>query len=182
MEKQLFTISVFSENTVGLLSQVAIIFTRRVINIESISASECSIPGVHKWTITAVSTREIMEKVVKQIEKCVDVLKAFLWTDEDVVYQEVALYKVPTQKLLDEQSIEQIIRRHGARILDVTREYTVIEKTGHRDETAALFEELKRFDIRQFVRSGRVTVTKSPRELVTEFLAQQQIRASKSEK
>ncbi|MGN1173505.1 MAG: acetolactate synthase small subunit, partial [Muribaculaceae bacterium] len=66
MDKELFTVSVFSENTVGLMSQVTIIFTRRCINIESICASECSIPGVHKWTITAWSTREVMEKVVKQ--------------------------------------------------------------------------------------------------------------------
>ncbi len=177
MEKQLFTISVFSENTVGLLSRVALIFTRRCINVESISASECSIPGVHKWTITAYSTREVMEKLVKQIEKCVDVIRAFLWTEEDIVYQEVALYKVSTPLLLDEPHLEQIIRHHGARILDVTREYTVIEKTGHNDETEALFQELKRYDIRQFVRSGRVTVTKSPRELVTEYIEKQNKKA-----
>lgn len=177
MEKQLYTISVFSENTVGLLSRVALIFTRRNINVESISASECSIPGVHKWTITAYSTYDVMEKLVKQIEKCVDVIRAFLWTDDDIVYQEVALYKVSTALLMDEPHLEQIIRNHGARILDVTREYTVIEKTGHNDETTALFEELKRYDIRQFVRSGRVTVTKSPRELVTEYIEEQNVRA-----
>ena len=80
---------------------------------------------------------------------------------------------------MDEPHLEQIIRNHGARILDVTREYTVIEKTGHNDETTALFEELKRYDIRQFVRSGRVTVTKSPRELVTEYIEKQNVRAKK---
>lgn len=179
MEKQLFTVSIFSENTVGILSQVTIIFTRRCINIESMSASECSIPGIHKSTITAWSTRDVMEKVVKQIEKCVDVLRAFLWTDDDIVYQEVALYKVSTSLLIDEPHLEKIIRAHGARILDVTKEYTVIEKTGHYRETQALFEELKRYDIRQFVRSGRITVTKSPREYVTEYIAEQEIRAKK---
>ena len=91
MEKQLFTVSIFSENTVGILSQVTMIFTRRCINIESLSASECSIPGIHKSTITAWSNRDVMEKVVKQIEKCVDVLRAFLWTDDDIVYQEILL-------------------------------------------------------------------------------------------
>ncbi len=173
MEQQLFTISIFSENTVGLLSQVSVIFTRRNINIESISASACSIPGLHKWTITAWSTREALEKLARQIEKCIDVVKVFVYDDDEIVYQEVALYKVATKLLLDEPHLEKVIRTHGARILDVTHDYTVIEKTGHYRETEALFNELKRYDIKQFVRSGRVTVTKSPQEFVTAYIASQ---------
>lgn len=180
-EKELFTVSVFSENTVGLLSQVALIYTRRCINIESISASTCSIPGVIKWTITSMGTREVMEKVVLQIEKCIDVLKAFLYTDRDIVYQEVALYKVDTSLILDEPHLEEIIRRHNARILDINRGFTVIEKTGHYSETTALFEELKRYNLRQFVRSGRVTITKSERELVTEYIEKQNQRKNDSQ-
>lgn len=181
MEKQLFTVSVFSENTVGLLNQVTIIYTRRSINIESISASACSIPGVHKFTLTSWSDRETMEKVVAQIEKRIDVIKAFLYTDDDIVYQEVALYKVPTEKLLEEKNLEWIIRRHNARILEITPEYTVIEKTGHRDETESLFEALKRYDIRQFARSGRVTITKDPAEYVTEYIAMQEAKKNGNE-
>lgn len=173
MDKQLFTISVFSENNVGVLNQVTIIFTRRCINLESISASPTSIPGVHKLTFTAYGDRRQMEKVVQQIEKRIDVIKAFLHTDDEIVYQEVALYKVPTDKLLIESNLENIIRHHGARILDITPEYTILEKTGHNDETEALFKELKRYDIRQFVRSGRVTVTKSPIEHVSNYIEQQ---------
>lgn len=176
MEKQLYTISIFSENTVGLLSQVSVIFTRRGINIESISASTCSIPGIHKWTITAFSNRETLEKLVRQIEKCIDVLKVFFYDDDEIVYQEVALYKVSTKLLIDEPHLEKIIRNHGARIIDVTHEFTVIEKTGHYRETEALFQELKRYDIKQFSRSGRVSVTKSPFEYVTEYINQQEAR------
>lgn len=175
-DKQLFTVSVFSENTVGLLNQVTIIYTRRSINIESISASACSIPGVHKFTLTSWSDRETMEKVVRQIEKRIDVIKAFLYTDDDIVYQEVALYKVPTENLLEEKNLEWIIRRHNARILEITPEYTVIEKTGHRDETEALFEALKRYGIRQFARSGRVTITKDTTEHVTDYINEQEQR------
>ena len=173
---KLFTITVFSENHVGLLNQLSIIFTRRCLNIESVSASRCSIPGVHKTTMTCYSDRVTMEKVISQIEKRIDVLKAFLYTDDEIVYQEVALYKVPTCKLLDEEHLEEIIRRHNARILEISRDNTIIEKTGHNDETEALFEELKRYDIRQFVRSGRVAITKSPHELVDRFLAEQEER------
>ena len=177
MEKQLFTVTVFSENQVGLLNQISIIYTRRCLNIESLSVSPSSIEGIHKFTITTWSDRVTMEKVVKQIEKRIDVLKSFLYTDDEIVYQEIALYKVPTEQLLNETNLETIIRRHNARILEITKEYTVIEKSGHSDETEALFEELKHYDIRQFVRSGRVAITKSPEEYVTMFLEEQARRA-----
>lgn len=173
-DTRLFTMSAFAENAVGVLNQVTAIYTRRGINIESITASPCSIPGVHKFTITSHSNRATMEKVVRQIEKRIDVIKAFLYTDDDIVYQEVALYKVPTEKLLVEKHLEWIIRKHSARILEITPEYTVIEKTGHRDETESLFEALKRYDIRQFARSGRVTITKDPFEYVTALLAERE--------
>ncbi len=181
MEKQLFTVTVFSENQVGLLNQISIIYTRRCLNIESLSVSPSSIEGVHKFTITTWSDRETMEKVVKQIEKRIDVLKSFLYTDDEIVYQEIALYKVPTARLLDETKLEVIIRRHNARILEITSDYTVIEKTGHSDETEALFEELKHYDIRQFVRSGRVAITKSPLEYVTMFIEEQARRREEGE-
>lgn len=170
-QSTLYTIVVFSENHVGLLNQLSIIFTRRCLNIESISASACSTPGIHKITITCHSDAEMMDKVIKQIEKRIDVIRAFCYDDSEIVYQEVALYKVPTSKMLDRNHVESIIRRHGARILDITPVYTVIEKTGHYDETEALFHELKRYDIKQFMRSGRVVVTRSPFEAVDDFLA-----------
>lgn len=181
MEKQLFTVTVFSENQVGLLNQISIIYTRRCLNIESLSVSPSSIKGIHKFTITTWSDRVTMEKVIKQIDKRIDVLKSFLYTDDEIVYQEIALYKVPTIKLLEEKNLEVIIRNHNARILEITQEYTVIEKSGHSDETEALFEELKHYDIKQFVRSGRVAITKSPIEYVTLFLEQQRERLKRLE-
>lgn len=171
-ESTLYTVTVFSENHVGLLNQLSIIFTRRCLNIESISASTCSIPGVHKIVITCHSSQSMMDKVIGQIEKRIDVIKAFYFTDDEIVYQEVALYKVPTPVMLRENHVEEIIRRHNARILEITPEYTVIEKTGHYSETEELFRELQRYELKQFMRSGRVAVTRSPIEHVDNFLNQ----------
>ena len=176
MEKKMFTISVFTENQVGLLNRISIIFTRRGINLEIVSSSPSSVVGVHKMNFLVAGEREALEKVVKQIEKCVDVLRAFLYTDDEIVYQEVALYKVPTVRLLDEPNLERIIRVHNARILEITRDYTVIEKTGHETETQALYELLTQYDIQQFIRSGRICVTKSPTEHFSRFLSEQEIR------
>ena len=175
-QQTLYTVTVYSENQVGLLNQISIIFTRRQLNIESLSVSGSAIEGVHKFTITTYSDRETMEKLVKQIEKRIDVLRAFFYTDDEIIFQEVALYKIPTDKLLDDRSIEDLIRKHNARILEVNRTYTVIEKSGHPDETQSLFEELSRYDVMQFVRSGRVAITKSTVEHVSIFLQEQQYR------
>ena len=176
MDNKMFTISVFTENRVGILNRVSIIFTRRGINLESVSSSPSAEPGVHKMNFLVSGDRDILEKVVNQIEKCVDVLRAYLYTDDEIVYQEVALYKVPTVRLLDEPNLERIIRVHNARILEITREYTVIEKTGHETETQALYELLKQYGIQQFIRSGRICVTKSPTEHFSRFLEEQEAR------
>ncbi len=130
---------------------------------------------------SCTSDRATMEKVIKQIERCIDVLRAFLYTDDEIVYQEIALYKVPTQRLLDEKNLERIIRVHNARILEISRDYTIIEKTGHEYETQALYELLKQYDILQFIRSGRICVTKSPTEHFTRFLEEQEVRRQKVE-
>lgn len=167
-----YTLTVFSENTVGILNLISIVYTRRSINIETISASTTAVPGIYKTTVLSYSTRSQMEKVVAQIEKAIYVVKAYLYTDDEIIHQEVALYKVQTAKLLEEKNLEQIIRKHNARILDITPKFTVIEKTGHRDETEALFQELQNYDLLQFVRSGRVCVTKDTVEHVSAYLAQ----------
>lgn len=178
-ETRTFTLTVFSENTVGILNLISIVYTRRSINVESISASATAIPGITKTTILSYSDRETMEKVVSQIEKAIYVVKAYLYTDDEIIHQEVALYKVGTAALIAENKIEKIIREHNARILEITSDFTVIEKTGHRNETEALFRELQKYDMRQFVRSGRVCVTKDPIEHVSAYLAMREQQMKK---
>ena len=83
-DKKLYTVAVFTENRVGILNQISIIYTRRKLNIETLSVSPSSIEGVHKFTITAYSDQPTIDKLVKQIEKRIDVLKAFLIEGENV--------------------------------------------------------------------------------------------------
>jgi len=164
-EKTLYTVTIFSENTVGLLNQITIIFTRRGVNIETLSVSPSAIQGIHKFTITAFSDRDSITKIVKQIDKRIDIVKSYFNIDNDLVFQEIALYKLSTAKLLSLGSIEDIIRRYNARILDMTEEWVTLEKTGHYEETQALFKELsEKTGVLQFVRSGRIAITKSNAE------------------
>jgi acetolactate synthase-1/3 small subunit len=157
--KEQYTISVFTENQIGLLNRVSIIFTRRYINIESITASESEVRGIHRYTIVITEEIELVKKVVKQLEKQVDVVKAFFHPNDQVVYQEIALYKL-SGIVIKDLPIEKIIRRHHARILAVEQEFTILEKTGYKEETQELFNELEPFGILEFVRSGRVAITK----------------------
>ena len=122
-----YIITVFSENKVGLLSQITTVFTCRDINIESLTTSESSIPGIHKFTIVVITDPEKIEKLVKQIEKKIDVLKAFVFTPDEVVQQEIALYKVTRSN-----SVEKLVRDHHVRILEICDDYIVLEKTGHK--------------------------------------------------
>jgi acetolactate synthase-1/3 small subunit len=170
MEEKEFTIIAFSENSIGLLNRLTIIFTRRHINIESLTVSESAIQGIFKFTIVVYTSRIQIEKVVKQITKVVDVLKAFYLCQEEIIYQEIALYKVPSEALLETDELETLIRRHNARILEVTPDYTAIEKTGHKNETQQLFDDMKKFKVMQFTRSGRVAVTRATRERLSEYL------------
>ncbi len=168
--QQEFTLTIFSENHVGLLNQITTAFTRRSINIESLNTSESSMEGIHKFTIVVFSTREQIEKLVGQLEKKIDVLKVFVFTTDEIIHQELALYKVPTAALLSGNEIENIVRTYGARIMEVTAEYTVIEKTGHQDETQELFLKLDKYGVLQFIRSGRVAITKLRTELLEKYL------------
>jgi acetolactate synthase I/III small subunit len=168
--KQEYIITVYSENHIGLLTRITIVFTRRKINIESLTVSESAIQGVFKFTIVINCTEEQVQKVVSQIDKLVDVLKAFYFTNDQMIYQEIALYKVSTELLYESDIIERLVRNSGARILEITREYTVIEKTGHKEDTQELFEQLNKFKVMQFIRSGRVALTRDPIERLSEFL------------
>jgi acetolactate synthase-1/3 small subunit len=168
--KQEYIITVFSENHIGLLGRITIIFTRRKINIDSLTVSESAISGVYKFTIVINETPDRVQRVVGQLEKVVDVLKVYANTNDEMIYQEIALYKVSTEFIFDSDKIEKIVRNSGARILEITRDYVVIEKTGHSHETQHLFDELNPYGVSQFIRSGRVAITRSNIEKLSEFL------------
>ena len=165
MDKE-FIITIFSENTVGLLSQITTVFTHRNGNIESITASESAIDGIYKHTIKVRNDEDKVANLVKQIEKKIAVLKVFCSTPNEVVLQELALYKVKRSR-----NVEDLVRRHNVRILDIHDEYIVLEKTGHRDEIRELYKMLSPYGVIQFVCSGQVAIIKSRSELLDEYLS-----------
>lgn len=170
-KKTFYTLIVFSENFAGLLNQVTAVFTRRQVNIESLNVSASSIKGVHKYTITCWSDEEQIQLITKQIEKRIDVLQAHYYTDDQIFIQEVALYKLQTSVVLENPDISSAIRCHGARIVEVNPTYTVVSKKGQTEDILSLYDALNEYKcVLQYVRSGRIAITKSSKEYLDEFL------------
>jgi acetolactate synthase-1/3 small subunit len=159
--KQEYTITVYTENQIGLLNRIAIMFSRRKINIESLNTSPSEVEGIHRFTILIHEAEDVVKKLARQIEKQVDVLKAYYNTNDEIVWQELALYKVPTEVIAEKAKVERLLREHGARAVVIRRDYTIFETSGHREETAKLITVLEPFGLIEFVRSARVAIIKN---------------------
>jgi len=169
MKKIKYTISIYTENNVGLLNRISAIFLKRHINIRSITSSESEITNIYRFIIVVKVDSERIIKLIKQIEKQIEVIAAFYHTDEETIFLETALYKVKSKSLFKERQIQNIIKESRANIVTVKPEYFVIEKTGWREETEDLYNKLKKYGLLQFVRSGRISVSKKSME-ITKYL------------
>lgn len=165
MEKKWYTISVYSENNVGLLNRISGIFLKRHINIESLNVSKSEIDDVSKFTIVINTTEKWVRNIVGQIEKQIEVIKAFYHTDDETIYQESALFKINSALLFDERQIQNIIKESNSQIVTVSRDFFVLAKSGRRNEIDEMYDQLKPFGIMQFVRSGRITVSKDKMQI-----------------
>jgi acetolactate synthase-1/3 small subunit len=160
MSKQEYTITVYTENQIGLINRIAIIFSRRKINIESLNTSPSEIEGIHRFTIVINETEEVVRKLCRQLEKQVEILKAYFNTNDEIIWQELALYKVSTDEIAEKVKVERLLREYGARAVVIRKDYTVFETTGQREETDRLVKALEPYGLIEFVRSARVAIIK----------------------
>ena len=160
INKQEFNITLYTENHVGLLSQVASIFTRRKINIESLNTSPSEVEGIYRFNVVIIETDELMNKLIRHLEKLNGVIKAYYHSNNDVIWQEMALYKMPTSIIEEQLNVERLLRRYGARVVVIRKDYTVFEASGHREETDNLITLLQPYGLIEFVRSARVAIIK----------------------
>ena len=170
-EKTLYTLLVYSENIAGIRNQITAVFTRRQVNIESLNVSASSIPGLHKYTITAWSNEDQITKITRQIEKKIDVVKATFYRDEELYIRETGLYKLSTPDVMANPEISRTVRRNDAFITEVNPIYVIVMKSGRTEEIMTLYDKLNAFGcILQYTRSGRIAVTRSTQEEVSKYL------------
>jgi len=160
MEKQEFTITLYSENSVGLIGRISNIFSRRKINIESLNTSPSEVEGIHRFTIVITETEEVVRKLCRQIEKQIDILKAYFNTNDELIWQEQALYKVPADVVNEKVYVERLLRQYGANVVVIRPDYIVFETAGHREEIDRLTEELTKYGLIEFVRGARIAIIK----------------------
>lgn len=171
-ENILYTFIIFSENTAGILNEITSVFSRRQVNIESLNTSASGVEGLHRYTITCCTNQQTATLISKQIEKKIGVVKSdFYSSDQDVFFDEVALYKISSEKLLTDPMISKAIRRTGGRVLEVNTVYTLVSLSGKPEEIKNFYATLTKYDcILQFVRSGPIAITRSKREQLAEYL------------
>jgi len=168
-EIKTITISIYTENNIGLLNRVSAIFQRRTINIESLTTSQSEIDGVNRFVIVVNITESQAKKIVGQFEKQIEVIRAYYHTDEETIFTESCMFKIKSSLLFEEPQIQNIIKESNTTIVTVNKEFFVLEKSGRRNEIESLRRDLNIFGIMQFVRAGRIAVTKDEMK-VTEML------------
>lgn len=159
-EKQLYSVSIYTENNIGLLNRISAIFQRRHINIESLNTSPSEIEGVSKFTIVVNMNEVNIKKILGQIEKQVEVIKAYCHSLDDIIYQIAGIFKINSELLFEERQIQNIIKESNARIVTVNKDFFVLEKSGKKEEIVELYNKLSPFGIMQYTRSGLIAVTK----------------------
>lgn len=171
METKEYIVTAFTENQIGVLNRITAIYLRRKINIESLRVSETSIKGISMFAISAFTTEEVIEKIVKHIRKIIEVLEAEYRTAEELITQEIALYKISNKMFSEGCSMDIITRNNNARIIEMSSEYIVVEMTGSRDEIERLRDEISvSGSLEQFTRSGVVMYRESIEEKLNNIL------------
>ena len=167
-EKQNFTVSVYTENNVGILNRLSAIFLKRHINIESMTVSKSEIEDVHRFTFVVIVPKTLIRKVVGQLEKQIEVIRAYYHTEDEIIYNETALFKISSEYLYNEK-IQKKLKFRRAHIIFITERYFVIEASGLKTDIDNMYEKLKPFGLLQFVRSGRIAITR-PKMAISELL------------
>ena len=159
--KKEYTLTVYTENQSGLLNKIAIIFNRRKINLVSLNTSPSEINNIYRFTIIIIETEDVVKNITRQLEKIIDVLKVYSNTNEEIIWQQMALYKVPTSVIIKEVKVERLLREYGAKAVVIREDYTVFEATGQDEEINNLLKELDKYGLIEFVKSGRIAIIKS---------------------
>ncbi len=166
-EKQLYTVSIYTENNIGLLNRISAIFQRRHVNVESLNISPSEIDGISKFIIVVNMNEENVKKIIGQIEKQVEVIKAYYHNLDEIIYQISGLFKIKSELLFEERQIQNIIKESNARIVTVNKDFFVLEKSGKKEEIVTLYNQLSVYGIMQYTRSGLIAVTKEEMKIST---------------
>lgn len=170
-----YTITVFSENKPGILQRITAMFTRRKINIESLTVSETEQEGISRFTIVLMINEDLVEKIVKQIRRIVEVRESYFSTDKDLLFREIAFIRVKADTPQKREQIEEVVRRYGASVDFANHDSLVVEKTGNEEEIDYLLALFKPFGVTEFIRSGRIAIRRRAADMEMSLFSAQRL-------
>ena len=153
------TISLYVSNKPGVLVRVALVFSRRGYNIESLVVSNAKEVGYARMTITCSGDEEVFEQIIKQLAKLVDVVRAEDHTDEDMVETEVALVKLAVP-MESRTTVLQIAEHYRAKVVDYNADTVMLRVYGESRKLDNMMSLLSGFDLREVVRSGKIVMSR----------------------
>lgn len=156
--KNYYTITAFTENTPGVLYRIADLFLRRKINIESLTVSEVKNKEQSRFTIVVHTEEALVEKIVKQLYRIIEVVKVIDNTDEELIVREISLIRVCAKNLESRKEIEQFTKFREAKIIEIRKDYMTIQIIGTEKQINSFYDLLKPFGIKEFIRSGRIVL------------------------
>lgn len=157
--KNQYTFTIYAENQVQLFQKITLIFSRKKINIESFNFSSCEVDPISRFTILITETYEIVQNLVPQIEKIIEVYKCFCNTNEEIVWKQIALFKVPTATIYEE-NLNSFLKKTNITAVSIERNYTVFQATGNEEEINDLVIKLSDFNLIEFAKSPRIALIK----------------------
>jgi len=158
--KKLYTISAFTENSPGVLHRITVMFTRRKINIESLTVCETEKENTSRFTIVIKAEEDLVRTIVKQINRIIEVKAVYAYLDEDLIFKEIAFFRVKSETPEDRSRVEQHAHWYGAKVVYAEPGSLVLEATGTADEIKSLLRLLESHGVEEFIQSGRIAIAK----------------------
>ena len=155
-------IAVIVENKSGVLTRIAGLFSRRSFNIDSLSVGETDNPEYSRMTITVQGDRDVLEQVIKQLSKLINVIRVTELDPSESLERELAVIKVSVDRETRSE-IMQIVNIFRARIIDVSQRSMIIEVTGDEEKVEAIIQLLRQFGIKELARTGKVSMIRGAR-------------------
>lgn len=168
--KEQYTLTVYTEDQIGLINKIAIMFFRKKINLKSLNISSCEIDKMYRITIVVNETLEIVKNLAFKIEKIIEVFRCYCNTEQEIICTQIALYKVSTAMIMKDENIDLLMRKHKARFASIEKDYTVFEVTGCESDIDILTAELNKQGLVEFITSSRIALIKSHNGFSAELL------------
>ncbi|MFW0739878.1 acetolactate synthase small subunit [Flavobacterium sp. T12S277] len=159
MKKQ-YTLTIYTEGQIQLINKITLIFLRRQIKIESLNFSCCEIDKMFRFTIVVSETVEVIQNLVLQIEKIIDVYKCYYSTNEQIIWKQVALYKIKTS-VIAKKKVKQLSSLFDVKAISTEEDYTIYQAIGKEEDINHLVDEFSKFDLIEFIKSSRIAIIKT---------------------